>query len=191
MPPHPRKELSLFRSTEIENYSNDPSKRLIHLTGTTEHSVFYHIPKHLSSLRSSLALKLSQKFPLGVGLGLTLTEDSTGTNMEFTLASKGNCESAIASPINIGDTFFHASPAVHPDRALLCINLTKLPIWTLDKLRNSLLNNLSRYGIVRKIVIYLDDCSGSWSTGNGPVNMERPSNANKTHEVLTYNILLE
>jgi hypothetical protein len=189
--PHPKKELSLFRSTEIENYSNDSSKRLIHLTGTTDYSVFYHIPKRYSSLRSALGFELSQKFPLGIGLGLTVSEDSTGTYLEFTLASKEYCDSAIESPISIGDTVFHASPAVHPDRALLRVNLTKLPIWNLDKLRNSLLNNLSRYGIVREIIIYLDDWSGSWPTGNGHVYLERPITATKTHEVLTYNIPLE
>jgi hypothetical protein len=130
-------------------------------------------------------------FPFGIGLGLTSSEDNEGTTIEITLADKESCESAVASPIVINEVTFHASPAVHPDQALLRVNLTKLPIWNLDKLRNSLMNNLSRYGIVREIVIYLDDCSGSWFTGNGHVYIERPIQNDKTFENLSYKIPLE
>lgn len=53
------------------------------------------------------------------------------------------------------------------------------------------MNNLSRYGIVREIIIYLDDCSGSWLTGNGHVYIERPVQNDKTFETLSYKIPLE
>ncbi|KAI9469097.1 MAG: hypothetical protein EXX96DRAFT_461483, partial [Benjaminiella poitrasii] len=97
----------------------------------------------------------------------------------------------IASPVVIKDSKFHASPAVHPDQALLRINLTKLPIWDLDKLRNSLLDNSACYDIVREIIIYLDDWSSCWFTGNGHVYIKRPNQNDKSFEDLSYKIPLE
>ncbi|KAG2228472.1 hypothetical protein INT48_003129 [Thamnidium elegans] len=186
-----RKTYPLFRSPALGGRSNDLHRNVIHRTGTTEHSVFYQVPKHQLHLRPALALKLSETFPQGVGLGLTSTEDMNGTTLEITLATKEDCEFAIANPIVAQNSTFHADPAVHPDQALLRVNLTKLPIWNWDKLRNSLMNNLSRYGIVREIVLYLDDWSGNWFTGNGHVYIERPLQTEKNFETSTYKIPLE
>jgi hypothetical protein len=87
---------------------------------------------------------------------------------------------------------FHASPAVNPDRALLRVNLTKLPIWSESVLRDTILTNFARYGIVREFVLYLDDWSNSWFTGNGHLYIERPTGKDiRSFESLTYQIPLE
>lgn len=186
-----KKDVTLFRASDINGPTDDTAHQLIHRTGTTDHSVFYQVPKNQTSLKNELQHELRQLFPFGVGLGLTSSEDNNGTTIEITLIDKKACDLAVATPISIKEVKFHASPAVHPDRALLRVNLTKLPIWSPQKLEESLMNNLSRYGIVREIVIYLDDCSGQWFTGNGHVYIERPSQHERKFETLTYKIPLE
>ncbi|KAI9469778.1 MAG: hypothetical protein EXX96DRAFT_612288 [Benjaminiella poitrasii] len=182
-PPRPRKEVPLFRSSVLGGSLNNTFRHLLH------HSVCYQVPKkNISPLHSALAVQLRELFPIGVGLGLTSSDDANGTNIEIALGTKADCDAAIASPVVIKDLKFHASPAVHSDQVLLRINLTKLPIWNLDKLRNSLLNNLARYGVVREITIYLDDWSSCWFTGNGHVYVERPNQNDKSFEDLSYKI---
>lgn len=112
-----RKEVPLFRSSAIGGRADDSSRQLVHRTGTTDHSVFYQVPKHLSSLKADLHTQIRQLFPFGVGLGLTSSEDNEGTTIEITLNDKESCEPAVASPITIKEVTFHASPAVHPDQA--------------------------------------------------------------------------
>lgn len=187
----PTKEFSLYRSQNVVGTDNDKERNVVHRTGTTDHSVFYHVPSHFDHLKASLAEKINEVFPFGVGLGLTSSANSDGTTIEISLIDQAACEKAISVPIITGGHSFYASPAVHPDQALLKVNLSKLPIWQLDKLRHSLLNNFSRYGVVREISIYLDDWSGCWFTGNGHLYIERPNHASKQYETLTYKIDLE
>ncbi|KAI8327075.1 hypothetical protein EDC96DRAFT_588844 [Choanephora cucurbitarum] len=168
-----RKETVLFRSSTVNGQNNVTTNSVVYETGTTDYSVFYHVPESLTHLRSKIALKLSEKFPFGVDLGLTPSEDQSNTNIEISLVSKD------------------ASLAVHPDQALLKVNLTKLPILESKRFKDSLLNNLSRYGVVREIVLYLDNLSGCWFTGNGLVYLVRLNNNQKTYEALAYKIPLE
>ncbi|OBZ81801.1 hypothetical protein A0J61_10149 [Choanephora cucurbitarum] len=186
-----RNETVIYRSSTLSGQYNDTIHPVVHKTGTTDFSVFYHVPKKLAHLRSEVALRLSEKFPFGVGLGLTSTEDPLGTVIEISLVSQEACDNAVSQPVVVDEKKFHASPAIHPDRALLEVNLTKLPIWEGQRLRDSLLNNLSRYGVVREMTLYLDNWSGCWFTGNGHVYLERPNTNNKAYETLSYKIPLE
>ncbi|KAI9470526.1 MAG: hypothetical protein EXX96DRAFT_359956 [Benjaminiella poitrasii] len=86
-PPHPQKEVPLFRSPALGGSSNDAFRHLVHHTGTTDHSVFYHVPKNISSLRSALAVQLRELFSIGAGLGLTFSDDAYGTNIKIALAT--------------------------------------------------------------------------------------------------------
>ncbi|OBZ91146.1 hypothetical protein A0J61_00807, partial [Choanephora cucurbitarum] len=86
--PRIRKETVLFRSSTVNGQTDVATNLVVHKTGTTDHSVFYHVPKNLAHLRSEIALRLSEKFPFGVGLGLTSSEDQSGTNIEISLISK-------------------------------------------------------------------------------------------------------
>ncbi|KAG2199574.1 hypothetical protein INT47_012174 [Mucor saturninus] len=97
---------------------------------------------------------------------------------------------AVSNPVVIGESTSFASPAVHPDRSLLPVNLTKIPIMSYEKLHTLLSDNFTRYGLVREIVIYLDDWSGRWYTGNGHVYLERPASSEAQYETLTYKIPL-
>ena len=125
-----------------------------------------------------------------MSLGLTSSEDYLGTVIKISLVFKETCDIATSQPIIVDEKNFYASPAIHPDRALLKVDLTKLPIWEGQRLQDSLLNNLSRYGIVREMTLYLDDWSGCWFTGNGHLYLEQPNDNNKTFESLTYKIPL-
>ncbi|RCH91805.1 hypothetical protein CU098_005026, partial [Rhizopus stolonifer] len=185
-----RTEASLFRSFDSDNQTlSSPS--VIHRTGTTDNSIFYHIPHHLKHMRVAFSIALSDKFPFGIGLGLTTQGDSKGTIVEVTLASKEACEEAITTPLSVEDQNFSAFPAVHPNRALMKVNLSKIPIMPIDKLKTKLLNNFARYGLVHELVIFFDDWGQRWFSGNGCVYLERPANSEIQFEKLTYKIPLD
>ena len=146
----------MYRSFDSANETAH-STYSIHRTGTTDHSVFYRIPHRLKNLKVPFSIVLSEKLPFGVGLGFTIHEDVQGTAVEVTLISAEHCKEAVATLLFVEYQVFTASPAVHPDRALLKVNLTKIPIMPIEQLRDKLLNNFARYGIVGELVIYLDD----------------------------------
>ncbi|KAI9485304.1 MAG: hypothetical protein EXX96DRAFT_603654 [Benjaminiella poitrasii] len=98
-------------SSEKRGSSNDAFRHLVHRTGTTDHSVFYHVPKNLSPLHSALVVQLRELFSIGVDLRLTSSDDANGTNIEIVLATKADCDAAIASPVVIKDSKFHSSLA--------------------------------------------------------------------------------
>ncbi|CEG74358.1 hypothetical protein RMATCC62417_09593 [Rhizopus microsporus] len=70
------KELSLYRSQNVIGKDNHKQKSVIRRTGTTDHSVFYHVSSHLDHLKASLAEKINEVFPFGAELGLTSSIDS-------------------------------------------------------------------------------------------------------------------
>ncbi|KAG1171135.1 hypothetical protein G6F70_007218 [Rhizopus microsporus] len=116
--PTARKEISLYRSFDSANETAH-STYSIHRTGTTDHSVFYRIPHRLKNLKVPFSIVLSEKLPFGVGLGFTIHEDVQGTAVEVTLISAEHCKEAVATLLFVEYQVFTASPAVHPDRALL------------------------------------------------------------------------
>ncbi|KAG2199575.1 hypothetical protein INT47_012175 [Mucor saturninus] len=81
----PRTNITLFRSSNLEGVPIDPTRNLMHRTGTTEYSVFYQVPKTLLNVRPALAQALSDMFPPGIGLGLSSSDDSNGTTIEISL----------------------------------------------------------------------------------------------------------
>lgn len=188
-----RKEHCLYRSDDIGIPSASQTSFALHKNGSTDHSVFYHVPGNSKSLKADLAAALSLRFPFGDGLGLTHQDIPSGTTIEMSLANGTLCAKALAEPVHVQNHVFHAFPAVSPDRALTRINLTKLPITKIDTLRDELRNNFARYGIVREIVIYLDDWSSSWFTGNGHLYIERPKTGPKKNDFddLMYKIQLD
>ncbi|CEG77011.1 hypothetical protein RMATCC62417_11828 [Rhizopus microsporus] len=149
----PPKEFHLYRSQNVVSTDNDNERNVVHRTCTTDHSVFYHMPSHPDHLKASFAEKINEVFSFGVELGLASSTGSNGTTIENSLIDPAACEKAISAPIPIDGQSFYAPPAVHPDQALLKVNLSKLPIWQLGKLRHSLLNNFSRYSVAREISI--------------------------------------
>ncbi|PHZ09018.1 uncharacterized protein RHIMIDRAFT_241223 [Rhizopus microsporus ATCC 52813] len=187
----PLKEFHLYRSQNVIGTDNDNERGTVYRTGATDHSVFYHVPGHPNHQKASLAEKINEVFPFRVGLGHTSSSDSSGTTIEISLIDPDACKKAISAPITINGQSFYTSPAVHPDQALLEVNLSKLPIWQLDKLCRSLLNNFFRYGVVREMSIYLDDWSGCWFIDNRHLYIERRNYATKQYETLTYKIDLE
>ncbi|CEG82533.1 hypothetical protein RMATCC62417_16592 [Rhizopus microsporus] len=148
------KEISLYRSFGSTNETSQLTYS-IHRTGTTDHSVFYRIPHRLKNLKVPFSIVLSEKFSFGIGLGFTTHEDIQGIVIEVTLISAEHCKEAVATPLVVENQVFTASPAVHPDRALLRVNLTKIPIMPIEQLRDKLLNNFAQYGIVRELFILM------------------------------------
>ena len=80
---------------------------------------------------------------------------------------------------------------LHPDRVLLRANITKIPIMPIEQLRYKLLNNFARYGIVKELVIYLDDWAQRWFSGNGCICLKRPPSSGIKFDSLTYKIPLD
>ncbi|CEI93021.1 hypothetical protein RMCBS344292_07266 [Rhizopus microsporus] len=113
-----RKEISLYRSFDSANETTQPTYS-IHRTGTTDHSVFYRIPHRLKDPKVPFSIALSEKFLFGVGLGFTTHEDVQNTFLKVTLISVERCKEAVATPLVVENQVFVASPAVHPDHALL------------------------------------------------------------------------
>ncbi|KAG0751580.1 hypothetical protein G6F16_013490 [Rhizopus arrhizus] len=169
-----RKEIPIFQSFQELDMSNDQPVA-IHKTGTCQHSVFYRIPHHLKHFKFQFSTELRKVFPFGVGLGFTPQDDAMGTIIEVSLSSKEACDKATNTPLEVNGHKFPAFPAVDSQQALLKVNLSKLPLLPVKELRELLINNFSRYGIVRDIVIYLDDWSQTWFSGNGCIYLERPS----------------
>ena len=58
----------------------------------------------------------------------------------------------------------------------------------IEQLRDKLLNNFVRYGIVKELVIYLDDWAQRWFSGNGCICLKRPPSSGIKFDPLTYNI---
>ncbi|RCH85328.1 hypothetical protein CU097_006515 [Rhizopus azygosporus] len=113
-----RKEISLYRSFDSANETTQ-SIYSIHRIVTTDHSVFYRIPHRLKNPKVPFSIALSEKFLFGVGLGFTTHEDVQDTVVKVTLISAEHCKVAVATPLVVENQVFIASPAVHPDHALL------------------------------------------------------------------------
>ena len=56
----------------------------------------------------------------------------------------------------------------------------------IEQLRDKLLNNFVRYGIVKELIIYLDDWAQRWFSGNECIYLERPPSSGIKFDPLTY-----
>ncbi|KAG1136489.1 hypothetical protein G6F37_011463 [Rhizopus arrhizus] len=168
-----RKEIPIFQSFQELDMSNDQPVA-IPKRGTWQHSAFYRIQHHLKHFKVQFSTELRKVLPFGVGLG-----------------SKEACDKATNTPLEVNGHKFPAFPAVDSQQALLKVNLSKLPLLPVKELRELLINNFSRYGTVRDIVIYLDDWSQTWFSGNDCIYLERPSTTEKTFDTLQYKIDLD
>ncbi|KAG1035325.1 hypothetical protein G6F43_013249 [Rhizopus delemar] len=159
-------------------------------TGTAAHSVFYSVPKRLQSLQPLLHSKLRELFPVNVGLGLTVKPEPSHIQIELALASSTDCERAATTPIVIEDHTFKATLAYSSENILHKINLTDITCASDEYLKPRLQSTFERFGIVKDIVLYHDDISREWFTGNGHVYLEIPRNPSTELEPLTYRISL-
>lgn len=159
-------------------------------TGTFTHSVFYTVPKSLQHLQPALHTSLRLVFPPDVGLGLSVKYNSTNTMIELALASAEDCSKALSSPIAVENHEFSASPAYSSINVLHKISLTDISPAPQEVLKSSLLLTFARFGVVKDIVIYNDDITGEWFTGNGHVYLEIPRESDASFEPLTHRIQL-
>ncbi|KAG0783103.1 hypothetical protein G6F22_008825 [Rhizopus arrhizus] len=177
----PRKEYSLFTSDKTP---------LIFKAGTAAHSVFYSVPKRLQSLQPLLHSKLRELFPVNVGLGLTVKPEPINIQIELALASATDCERAATTPIVVENHTFKATLAYSSENTLHKINLTDITCASDEYLKSRLQSTFERFGVVKDIVLYHDDISREWFTGNGHVYLEIPRNPSTELEPLTYRISL-
>ncbi|KAG1320494.1 hypothetical protein G6F62_011307 [Rhizopus arrhizus] len=177
----PRKEYSLLTSDKSP---------LIFKAGTAAHSVFYSVPKRLQSLQPLLHSQLRELFPVNVGLGLTVKPEPSNIQIEHALASATDCERAATTSIVIGKHTFKATLAYSSENILHKINLTDIICASDEYLKSRLQSTFERFGIVKDIVLYHDDISREWFTGNGHVYLEIPRNPSTELEPLEYRISL-
>ncbi|KAG0850605.1 hypothetical protein G6F57_006353 [Rhizopus arrhizus] len=177
----PRKEYSLLTSDKSP---------LIFKASTAAHSVFYSVPKRLQSLQPLLHSQLRELFPVNVGLGLTVKPEPSNIQIELALASATDCERAATTPIVVENHIFKATLAYSSENILHKINLTDITCASDEYLKSRLQSTFERFGIVKDIVLYHDDISHEWFTGNGHVYLEIPRNPSTELEPLEYRISL-
>lgn len=152
-------------------YSNEDRKSFS--SGTALHSVFYHLPHHEKELWYPFIKTLRKVFPRNKGLGLIITEVDSGQLHELALPTEEDCISALSKPIyfrHAGETYIlPATTAIPPTHQLYKVELSKITLLRYDVLKSELMKTFSKFGTVLDIVIYEDDITGSWFTGNGHV----------------------
>lgn len=164
----PRTEISLI---------NPSGKPMTLKTGTIPNSVFYALPVTQKALELDFLLALRQHFPLETGFGLMITDSISHRVFELGLPSAADCIAALKTPIVIAhgeqSYTFPAFPAVSSDQGLIKVNFSELKVMSYATLKDRITMTFSEFGIVRDIVLYQDDLSGTWFTGNGYVQLER------------------
>jgi hypothetical protein len=148
--------------------------------GTFPHSVFYTLSASQSHLEIPLSKAIRERFPRGVGLCLNINQatPSADASVEIALVDAHTCGSALQQPITVthNDTtlIFPATPAVQSSLGLTKVSLSGLPPLSYEDFKVKLGSTFAKYGLVRDIVLYEDNISGSWFTSNGRVYLDRP-----------------
>ncbi|KAI9359093.1 hypothetical protein BD770DRAFT_442801 [Pilaira anomala] len=145
--------------------------------GSVPHSVFYALPRELSCLSVPFIKALRDMFPRGRGLGLIERESEDYLVYEVVLDNNDDCIVALDTPVSLiisgRDYVLPAYHAIAPSLELVKVHLSNISITDFDILKTRLLETFSFYGTVLDIVLYEDDVTNTWFTGNGHVYLSR------------------
>ncbi|GAA5797053.1 hypothetical protein HPULCUR_002431 [Helicostylum pulchrum] len=145
--------------------------------GSVPCSVIYMLPIENDELRNPFLTALREAFLKGQGLGLVFKKDDTHFIFELALPSKKECKVAFDVPVKVyyeeQAYTFNAFEVVSGSLDLFRVNLSGITLKDHKYIKTQLLHMFCVYDSILDIVLYEDDPTGSWFTGNGYVVVAR------------------
>ncbi|KAI9359094.1 hypothetical protein BD770DRAFT_409908 [Pilaira anomala] len=162
----PRVEVSLLQpSGKPKNY----------MAGTVSPSVIYMLPMEYTKYQIIFLEKLRKLYPRERAPGLIQKESSSHHIYEILLLDVADHDLALTTPITltIDGIIRSFSGFITAPQILYKFHFKKLTLASYYVIKVCLLEAFSKIGEVLDIVLYEDDPSSSWFTGNGYVYLTR------------------
>ncbi|GAA5807357.1 hypothetical protein MFLAVUS_000715 [Mucor flavus] len=140
--------------------------------GTLPHSVVYKLSVEDKGMQNPKLNALKKAFPRGQGLGL-ISKTDTHFVYELALRTEDDCSRASDYPIvfQYENQYYSlkANIGIYGVSDIFSVALSDIMIYDFEYVKVYLLRLFSEHGVVLDIVLYEDDSTGSWFSGNGHV----------------------
>lgn len=141
--------------------------------GTLPRSVIYKLPIEDEGMQNPLLSALKKAFPRGQGLGLVSKKTNTHFVYELALRTEDDCNRASDHPVVFGyeDQCYSlkANIGIYGVNDIFSVALSDIMLHDFEYIKDYLLRLFSEHGTVLDIVLYEDDPTCSWFSGNGHV----------------------
>ncbi|KAI9269428.1 hypothetical protein EDC94DRAFT_598829 [Helicostylum pulchrum] len=158
--------------TEISLVSPSGNPRS-YMRGTVPHSVIYMLSIKDKVMQNPMLNALKRAFPRGQDLSLASKKSDTHFVYELALRTEDDCNRASDSPVVFkyeGRYYsLKANIGVYGGNDIFSIALSGIILQDFDFIKAYLLELFSAHGTVLDIVLYEDDPTGSWFSGNGHI----------------------